>query len=111
MLTRILIWLVVALSATLSAIFTVHEWRNDHRTSMEFKQALQTQQQTIYDANTREARRAIELRKTLQSVEALKKGVTTPGEVVAAIPSYLSLPQPISLTGEPTHYQPTHIFR
>jgi len=72
-------------------------WRTVRREQAELQQKLNLAEQQVRDANARQEIRKTELDKTLAQLEAQKRKVQTPKQVVEALPEVLPLPKTIQL--------------
>jgi hypothetical protein len=85
------------LLALLVAAMAIHAWLAGHDDQLRMQATIVAQKQVIDAADVRERDRATALKNTLAQIEALKRSVQTPAEVLRDLPKYLPLPQPITM--------------
>ena len=93
--------LLGAAATLVAAVFVVHAWLAAREDRMRLAATIETQKQIIDAADRRERERAGQLREQLAAIDALKRRIATPQQIVRALPQYLPLPQPIHLTPPP----------
>jgi len=86
--------------ALIVAVMAVHAWLASRDEQQRLAATLAAQKQVIDAANADEHARQASLADALAQIEKLKRDVQTPAQILAALPKYLQLPQPITL--EPT---------
>jgi hypothetical protein len=86
------------LLAILLVAMAFHAWLAEHDDRLRLEATLTTQKQALDSANLREQDRAATLKDTLAQIEALKRQTQTPAQILSALPKFLALPQPITLT-------------
>ncbi len=97
MITRRTIELTAFAIALLTAAMAAHAWLASRDEQQRLATTLAQQKQLLDAADTRERTRQTALNDTLAQIEKLKRATQTPQQIVAALPKYLSLPQPITL--------------
>jgi hypothetical protein len=84
--------------ATVAAIaLLIVSWLESRADRAQLQSVLAAQQQLIAAAESREQSNADALKSALAEIGSLKRQVQTPKQVVASLPQYLPLPQPITL--------------
>ncbi|MFY9805116.1 MAG: hypothetical protein WA211_04265 [Candidatus Acidiferrales bacterium] len=86
------------LLALLLAAMAIHAAMAEHEDRLRMQATIAAQKQLLDAADTRERDRAAALKDTLTQIEALKRSVQTPAEILRDLPKYLPLPQPITMT-------------
>jgi hypothetical protein len=82
----------------IAAALAVHAWLAAHDEQQRLAATLAAQKQVIDAATADERARQASLADALAQIEKLKRDVQTPAQILAALPKYLQLPQPIALT-------------
>jgi len=95
-LRRTLELLAFALALLLAAM-AAHSWLASRDEQQRLASTLAQQQQLLDAAGSRERARQSALNDTLAQIQKLKRATQTPAQIVAALPNYLPLPQPITL--------------
>jgi hypothetical protein len=90
--------IVIFVFALILAGLALYAWLASREDQIHLQATLAAQKQLLDAADAREAARAATLQDTLTQIDALKRAVQTPAQVVNALPKYLSLPQPITLS-------------
>jgi type II secretory pathway pseudopilin PulG len=90
--------LVAFALALLIAAMALHAWLVSRDEQQRLATTLAQQKQLLDAADTRESTRQSALAQTLAQIENLKRATQTPQQIVSAIPQFISLPQPITLT-------------
>ena len=85
------------LLAVLLAAMAFHAWLTEHDDRLRLQATIATQKQALDAADTRERDRAASLKDTLAQIDALKQQTQTPAQILADLPKFLPLPQPITL--------------
>jgi hypothetical protein len=85
------------LLAVLLAAMASHAWLTEHDDRLRMQATIATQKQALDAADSREHDRAATLKDTLAQIDALKRQIQTPAQVIRDLPKFLSLPQPITL--------------
>jgi hypothetical protein len=85
------------LLALLVAAMALHAWLTEHDDRLRMQATIAAQKQVLDAADARERDRDGALKDTLAQIEALKRSVQTPAEVLRDLPKYLPLPQPITM--------------
>ncbi|MGH9776080.1 MAG: hypothetical protein ACRD50_14165 [Candidatus Acidiferrales bacterium] len=95
-------WFYAVLAVAILGLgtFAFRSWLESHDDQLQLKTTLQAQQQLIDAANAQEMQHAAELQQALAQVDALKKSVRSPEEILRALPSYLHLPEPITMAAQ-----------
>jgi hypothetical protein len=83
--------------ALLSAAMSIRAWLDSREEQERLASTLAAQKQLLDAANARELTRQSALETTLAQIESLKRATQTPQQILASLPKYLSLPQPITL--------------
>jgi hypothetical protein len=82
--------------------FGFRVWLEQHDDQLKMQGTLDSQKTVIAAADRREQDRSEQLRVTLEQFAAQKKAVTTPGQVIRALPDLLpSLPVPLQMVAAP----------
>jgi hypothetical protein len=89
--------LIAFFVALLLAAMAFHAWLAAHDEQQRLAATLATQKQLLDAADARERTRDAALNQTLAQIAQLKSQKLTPQEVIAQLPKYLPLPQPITL--------------
>jgi hypothetical protein len=92
--------------AGLVAALAVHAWLASRDDQRRLQATLDAQQKIVSEAVVREGARDASLAGALSQIAKLKAAVQTPQEIVRDLPNYLALPQPITLSGEPSTPSP-----
>lgn len=96
--SRVAIAAGMALLALAGFVFSV--WQQQHDDQVKMQATLDSQKTVIAAAERREQDRAVQLRATLEQLAAQKKAVTTPQQVLRALPELLPpLPVPLQVIG------------
>jgi hypothetical protein len=96
------LWLRLAeilVTASLAAI-VVSAWRADHRDRTQLAADLATAQQALAQADARQHDRDAQLLQTLAALATEKRTITTPAQIVGALPQQIPLPVPITLQAQ-----------
>jgi len=83
--------------ALIVAVMAVHAWLASRDEQQRLAATLAAQKQVIDAATADEHARQASLADALAQIEKLKRDVQTPAQILAALPKYLQLPQPITL--------------
>ncbi|HXX45066.1 MAG TPA: hypothetical protein VEJ38_10070 [Candidatus Acidoferrales bacterium] len=83
--------------ALIVAALAIHAWLASRDEQQRLAATLAAQKQVIDAANADERAREASLADALAQIEKLKRDVQTPAQILAALPKYLQLPQPITL--------------
>jgi type II secretory pathway pseudopilin PulG len=83
--------------ALLAATMAIHAWLTSRDEQMRLAATLAQQKQLLDAADSRERARQSTLDQTLAEIQNLKRTTQTPQQIVATLPNYLPLPQPITL--------------
>jgi len=96
------IWLKVGVLVVVLALAVgVYEaWKDSRQQQAALQAELKTTQQALADATARETSRNTALSALLAQLKKTKDAVQTPDQAVAALPSVLPLPEPITLNGQ-----------
>jgi hypothetical protein len=86
----------ILVAASLAAI-VVSAWRADRRDRTQLAADLAAAKQVLAQADARQHDRDAQLRQTLAALAAEKRTVTTPAQIVRALPRQIPLPSPITL--------------
>ena len=108
---RLTVRIIVAIAAVIAAVVLVSSWLQSRAERARLASTIAAQQQLIAAAESRERDRDAALKSTLDEIATLKRTVRTPQQIVASLPDYLSLPQPIALVPAPTAQQGTAASR
>jgi len=95
--TRRTLELAAFCAALLVAALAVHAWLASRDEQLRLAATLAAQKQVIDAADASERARQSSLADALAQIEKLKRDVQTPAQILAALPKYLQLPQPIVL--------------
>jgi hypothetical protein len=85
------------LLAVLLAAMAFHAWLAEHDDRLRLQATIATQKQALDAADSCERDRAASLKDTLAQIDALKRQTQTPAQILADLPKFLPLPQPITL--------------
>ena len=88
------------LLAVLLATMAFHAWLTEHDDRLRLRATISRPKQALDAADLREHDRASTLKDTLAQIEALKRQTQTPAQIRSSLPTFLSLPQPITLTSQ-----------
>jgi len=78
------------------AALLLHAWLASHDEQMRLQATLAAQKQLLDAADARERARENTLRDTLAQIDDLKRTISTPAQILRALPQYLPLPEPIA---------------
>ncbi|HXX20808.1 MAG TPA: hypothetical protein VEJ46_15495 [Candidatus Acidoferrum sp.] len=92
-------------TALLVAALAVHAWLASRDEQQRLAATLAAQKQTIDAADASERANQSSLADALAQIEKLKRDVQTPAQILAALPKYLQLPQPITFAPVSTSEQ------
>jgi hypothetical protein len=95
--TRRTLEIIAFCIALLLAAMSIHAWLDSRDEAQRLASTLAAQKQIIDAADAREQTRQSTLETTLVQIENLKRATQTPQQVLASLPKYLALPQPITL--------------
>jgi hypothetical protein len=95
--TRRTIEIIAFCVALLLAAMAAHAWLAAHDEQLRLTSTLAAQKQLLDAADSRERTRDSAVDATLAQVASLKRTTQTPAQILASLPKYLSLPQPITL--------------
>jgi len=95
--TRRTLEIVAFCIALIVALMAVHAWLTSRDEQQRLAATLAAQKQVIDSASADERARQASLADALAQIEKLKRDVQTPAQILAALPKYLQLPQPITL--------------
>lgn len=98
--------IIAFFAAVLVAGMALHAWLASRNEQQRLQSTLATQKKLLDAASARESGRNTTLAGALAQIAALKRAVQTPQQIVRDLPKYLSLPQPITLTGLPVNHVP-----
>jgi hypothetical protein len=98
--TRRTIEIVAFCVALLLAAMSIHAWLASRDEQQRLAAALAAQQKLLDAADTRERTRQSALDATLAQIESLKRATQTPEQILASLPKYLPLPQPITMPSD-----------
>jgi hypothetical protein len=98
--TRRTIEIVAFCVALLLAAMSIHAWLASRDDQQRLAAALAAQQKLLDAADTRERTRQSALDATLAQIENLKRATQTPAQILASLPKYLPLPQPITMSSD-----------
>jgi hypothetical protein len=84
-------------AALLLAALAFHAWLAARDDQIRLAATLSAQKQLLDAADARERDRAATLKETLAQIDALKRTTQTPAQILANLPKYLPLPEPITL--------------
>ena len=84
--------------ALLLGAMAVHAWLASRDEQQRLASTLAAQEQLLDAANARERTRLSALDDTLAQIENLKRETQSPAQILRDLPTYLSLPQPITMT-------------
>jgi len=76
-------------------------WRADRNDRAKLAAELATAKQSLAQADERQHTRDSQLLQTLATLSADKRQITTPTQIIRALPQYLDLPAPITLQTQP----------
>jgi len=98
------IWLRIAVFAVAAALsLTIASaWRAQQRDRSQLAQDLATTRQALAEATSRQQQRDSDLRALLGKLDEQKRTVTTPAQIVRALPQGLHLPAPLVLSSPKT---------
>jgi hypothetical protein len=88
-------------AAVLVAGLAFHAWLASLDEQQRLQSTLAAQKQVLAAADARERTRDAALNETLTQIEKLKRAPQTPQQIARELPTYLHLPQPISLLQAP----------
>ena len=74
-------------------------WRADRRDRAQLAAELTAAKQSLAQADARQHARDAQLQGALAAIAAQKRTVTTPAQILRALPQHLPLPQPITIVG------------
>lgn len=83
--------------ALLVAALAIHAWLASREEQRRLAATLAAQKQVIDAADANERANQSSLANALAQIEKLKRDTQTPAQILAALPKYLPLPQPITL--------------
>jgi hypothetical protein len=89
--------IAAALAAALAIALIAASWLESRADRAQLQSTLAAQQQLIAAAGSREQTSTAALKSALDEIAALKRQVQTSEQVIASLPQYLPLPQPIAL--------------
>jgi hypothetical protein len=92
------IQLIAVCVALLVAVLGLDAWLSARHQGQELKTTLAAQDELISEAKGRENQRAESLQSLVKEIVKLKAETRTPSQVLKALPQYLRLPKPITLT-------------
>jgi type II secretory pathway pseudopilin PulG len=95
--TRLWIRLAEILVAAVLAAIVVSAWRADLRDRTQLAADLAAAKQVLAQADARQRDRDAQLLQTLAALAAEKRTITTPAQIVRALPQQIQLPSPITL--------------
>jgi hypothetical protein len=98
--TRRTIEIVAFCVALLLAAMAIHTWLASRDEAHLLASTLATQKQLLDAANAREQTRQSALDATLAQIENLKRATQTQAQILASLPKYRPLPQPITMSGD-----------
>ena len=98
--TRLWLRLAEILVTGLLTAIVVSAWRADHRDRTQLAADLATAQQALAQADARQHDRDAQLLQTLAALAAEKRTITTPAQIVRALPQQIPLPVPITLQAQ-----------
>jgi hypothetical protein len=98
--TRRTIEIVAFCVALLLAAMSIHAWLASRDEQQRLAAALAAQQKLLDAADARERTRQSALDATLAQIENLKRATQTPAQILASLPKYLPLPQPITMPSD-----------
>jgi hypothetical protein len=84
------------------AIALIAAWRADRNDRAQLAAELATAKQSLAQADDRQHTRDSQLLQTLATLSADKRQITTPTQIIRALPQYLDLPAPITLQPSPS---------
>lgn len=96
---------IVAIIILAVVAFAAYTWQEGRSDRAQLQDTIDSQQQIITSAESREQDRDNALKTTLAQIAATKKSIQTPQQIVSALPQYLNLPEPITLSAEPSATQ------
>jgi len=105
--TRRTLELAAFCTALLVAALAVHAWLASRDEQQRLAATLAAQKQIIAAADASERANQSSLSDALAQIEKLKRDVQTPAQILAALPKYLQLPQPITFAPASTSEQGT----
>src|SRR6202165_3076399 len=82
------------------ALALLAAWRADRRDRTQLAADLATAQQALAQADARQHDRDAQLLQTLAALAAEKRTITTPAQIVRALPQQIPLPVPITLQAQ-----------
>ncbi|HEV2195024.1 MAG TPA: hypothetical protein VGR55_05560 [Candidatus Acidoferrum sp.] len=97
--TRFYFRLAVILAAVLSCAAAIFAWRADRRDRAQLAAELAATKQLLTAADARQRDRDAQLAKTVSALEAQKRAIMTPAQILRELPKSLPLPAPITLQG------------
>jgi len=98
--TRLWFHLIEILLTTALAIIVLTAWRADRRDRAQLAADLAAARQALAQTDTRQHDRDAQLAKTLATLAAGKRTVTTPAQIIRALPNEIPLPVPITLQSQ-----------
>jgi len=90
--------LVLAVIAAAVLIFLAITWQEARNDRVRLESTIDAQQRIIAAAVSSEKERETTLQTALAQIAAIKKSTQTPEQVLSALPEYLHLPEPITLS-------------
>jgi type II secretory pathway pseudopilin PulG len=98
--TRLWLHLIEILLTVALAAIVLTAWRADRRDRAKLAADLAVAKQALAQTDARQHDRDAQLAKTLATLAAGKRTVTTPAQIVRALPNEIPLPVPISLASQ-----------
>ena len=95
---RRIIELTTVALALMTAAMALHAWIATRDEQQRLATTISQQKQLLDAADDRERTRQSALDQTLAQIASLKRATQTPQQIVSAIPRFIQLPQPITLT-------------
>ena len=83
-------------------------WRAEQRDRSQLQQQLKSAQQTLAEANARQAARDRTLTQQIAQLEKMKVAVGKPADILKALPEVLPLPKPLVLESTPKPLTTAH---
>ena len=92
-------WLKLAAIATAVALFVaaIEAWRADRRDRAQLAAELASTKQLLAAADARQHDRDAQLAQTLSALEAQKRAIVTPAQIVRELQKNIPLPEPLAL--------------
>jgi hypothetical protein len=93
--------LVAASFALILCVVVLHAWRADRRDRAQLAAELSATKQLLATADARQRNRDAQLAQTLSALDAQKRSIVTPDQIVRQLLEKIPLPAPIALQSTP----------